>query len=204
MYSTYDRELLAIYMAIKHFRHLVEGRKLTILTDHKPLTFALSKKVSPSDSPRRLRQLDFISQFCANIMYVEGDKNTVADALSRIDEIIVPPLFDYQKLSEVQKCDPELENLRKHDKLQFKLITMPDSEIKIACETSTNNIRPNLPKQFRELAIKTLHNVSHPGVAATQRLVKSRYFWSSMNTDIKKITSKRVFPVKNVKFNATQ
>ncbi|CAB0001535.1 unnamed protein product, partial [Nesidiocoris tenuis] len=36
-YSTYDRELLAIYSAIRHFRHHIEGRPLTVYTDHKPL-----------------------------------------------------------------------------------------------------------------------------------------------------------------------
>ncbi len=36
-YSAYDRELLAIYMAIKHFRYFIEGRQFYILTDHKPL-----------------------------------------------------------------------------------------------------------------------------------------------------------------------
>ena len=41
-YSTFDRELLAIFLAIKHFRHFVEGRAFTIYTDHKPLTFAFS------------------------------------------------------------------------------------------------------------------------------------------------------------------
>ena len=45
-YSAFDRELLAIYLAIKHFRHFVEGRKFHIVTDHKPLTFALSSKPS--------------------------------------------------------------------------------------------------------------------------------------------------------------
>ena len=41
-YSTFDRELLAVYLAIRHFRHFVEGREfLHILTDHRPLTFSL-------------------------------------------------------------------------------------------------------------------------------------------------------------------
>lgn len=40
-YSTYDRELLAVYEAIKHFRYMVEGRNLIIHTDQKPLTYAL-------------------------------------------------------------------------------------------------------------------------------------------------------------------
>jgi hypothetical protein len=43
-YSAYDRELLAIYKGILHFRHFLEGRKFSIYTDHKPLTFAFSQK----------------------------------------------------------------------------------------------------------------------------------------------------------------
>ena len=50
-YSTFDSELLAIYLAIKHFRHFVEGREFYILPDHKPLTFALST-VTDKYTPR--------------------------------------------------------------------------------------------------------------------------------------------------------
>nr|VZI33766.1 unnamed protein product [Spirometra erinaceieuropaei] len=49
-YSTFGRELLAIYLAVKHFRHFLEGRDFTVFTDHKPLTFALrsySDKYNP-------------------------------------------------------------------------------------------------------------------------------------------------------------
>lgn len=42
-YSTFDRELLAIYLAVRHFRHFVEGQDLSLYTDHKPLTFVFSK-----------------------------------------------------------------------------------------------------------------------------------------------------------------
>ncbi|GFW72649.1 retrovirus-related Pol polyprotein from transposon 297 [Trichonephila clavipes] len=36
-YSVYDRELLAIYSAIRHFRYMLEARDFTVFTDHKPL-----------------------------------------------------------------------------------------------------------------------------------------------------------------------
>lgn len=42
-YSTYDRELLAIYSALKFFRHMTEGRDVTILTDHRPLQYAFAQ-----------------------------------------------------------------------------------------------------------------------------------------------------------------
>ena len=34
-YSVFDRELLAIYLAVKHFQHFVEGWDFYILTNHK-------------------------------------------------------------------------------------------------------------------------------------------------------------------------
>ena len=42
-YSAFHRELFGVYAAIRHFRHHLEGRLFTIWTDHKPLTFALSR-----------------------------------------------------------------------------------------------------------------------------------------------------------------
>ncbi|CAB0043294.1 unnamed protein product [Trichogramma brassicae] len=88
-YSTYDRELLAIFEAIKYFQRILEGRSFTIMTDHRPLSFALEQK-SDKFSPRQSRQLDFISRFDAKIVYTPGDENPVADALSRIDAITMP------------------------------------------------------------------------------------------------------------------
>ena len=78
-YSTFDRELLAIYLAIKHFRHFVEGREFHIATDHKPLTFALST-ASDKYTPRQIRHLDYIAQFSTDIRYIAGHHNLVADA----------------------------------------------------------------------------------------------------------------------------
>ena len=71
-YSTFDRELLTVYLAIKHFRHFVEGRGFYVLTDHKPLTFALSTN-SDNYTRRQIRHLDYISQFTDNIRHVKGE-----------------------------------------------------------------------------------------------------------------------------------
>ena len=81
-YSTFGRELLAIYLAIKHFRHSVEGRQFYVYTDLKPLTFAFNAKPDRY-SPRKVRHLDFISQFTTDLRHISGKDNTVADALSR-------------------------------------------------------------------------------------------------------------------------
>ena len=81
-YSAFDRELLACYLAVRHFRHHVEGRQFHILTDHKPLTFALHR-VSEPWSARQTRQLSYLAEFTADLRHVPGVENVVADALSR-------------------------------------------------------------------------------------------------------------------------
>uniref|UniRef100_A0A5S6Q7C4 RT_RNaseH_2 domain-containing protein n=1 Tax=Trichuris muris TaxID=70415 RepID=A0A5S6Q7C4_TRIMR len=50
-YSAFGRELLAVYLAIRHFRYFLEGRQFTVLTDHKPLVQALQRG-SGRHSPR--------------------------------------------------------------------------------------------------------------------------------------------------------
>ena len=67
-YSTFCRELLAIYEAIKHFRHVLEGRHFHVYTDHRPLTFAIRSN-SQQHSPRQLRHLSFIAEFTMDIRY---------------------------------------------------------------------------------------------------------------------------------------
>ena len=61
-YSAFDRELLAVYLGIRHFRWLLEGRVFHVLTDHKPLTFALHR-ITDAWSARQQRQLSYIVEF---------------------------------------------------------------------------------------------------------------------------------------------
>lgn len=100
-YSTFDKELLAIYLALQR---LLEGQNFHILTDHKPLTFSLY--CNPHRySPRQVRHLDYISQFTSDIWHVKGTDNSVADALSRINiQAIqsIPPTIDFATMAQVQ------------------------------------------------------------------------------------------------------
>ncbi len=68
-YSTFGRELLAMYLAVKHFQHSLEGRQFVIYTDHHPLTFALRSKPDKY-SPRETRHLDIVSQFTNDIRHL--------------------------------------------------------------------------------------------------------------------------------------
>nr|VZH97031.1 unnamed protein product [Spirometra erinaceieuropaei] len=81
-YTTFGRELLAVFRAVKHFRHFLQGRDFTVFTDQKPLSFAL-KSTSDKLNTWEIHQPDYISQFTPDIRHIDGSRNEVADALPR-------------------------------------------------------------------------------------------------------------------------
>ncbi|UYV70049.1 hypothetical protein LAZ67_7001603 [Cordylochernes scorpioides] len=183
-YSTYDRELLAIFSAIKHFKFFLEGRDLTIFTDQKPLIYAFQQNLEKA-SPRQVRQLQYISQLKTSIRHVSCKDNMVADTLSRISEIIS---VDYDIIAEKQKDDTELSNLRSQNKsLIFKEHRLPSGK-NLWCDISTNRIRPYIPEEFRINVFTSIHGLSHPGIKTTVREVTSRYIWLNINKDIRNWT----------------
>ncbi|BHF73760.1 hypothetical protein SprV_0401684300 [Sparganum proliferum] len=156
-YSTFSRELLAIYLAIRHFRHLLEGRDFSVHTDHKPLTYALKAKPDRY-SPREFRHLDYISQFTADIRYVRGSDSVVADALSRPDINTLTSDFDLAKLADLQTADESIADLR--------------------------TPRPVVPLPYRKVVFDHFHSLSHPGIRAGRKLIAARFVWPKMNSDI--------------------
>ena len=189
-YSTFDRELLAIYLAIKHFRHVLEGRQFFVLTDHKPLIYSLSSALN-RHSPRQIRHLDFISQFTSDIRHVQGNANEAADALSRVQAVSqsTSPTIDYEQMAIAQRDDSELTELRTtNNSLDLRDISLPGSTNLLTCDTSTGTLRPVVPARFRRSVFDQLHSLSHPGIRATQHLVTTRYVWPGINKDVRRWT----------------
>ncbi|GFT79457.1 transposon Tf2-6 polyprotein [Nephila pilipes] len=182
-YSTYDRELLAIYLAIKHFRHQLEGHNFIIFTDHRSLTFAFNK-ISDPCSPRQLRHLDFISPFSTDIRHVSGQcfrqvsdmfHNSVADALSRINALNLSTT-DLQHLADNQTKDEELKTLISSNDLSIKLKPLKMGNVlEIFCDVSREKVRPYVPEEFLFEVFRSLHNLSHPGIRSTKRLIQDRF-----------------------------
>ena len=134
-YSTYDKELLGIYLSVKHFQHLLEARQFIIFTDHKPLTYALSRKAPKKDTtvPRQIRYLHYISQFCTDIRHVSGKDNIIADTLSRLEEISI---IDYEKIASAQVDDEELSDLKINSSLQVKKQVLPTGNNRLLIVTT--------------------------------------------------------------------
>ena len=151
-YSTFDRELLAVYCAIRHFRHYLEAREFHVLTDHKPLIHSLKSKPDKR-SPRQVRHLDFISQFTSDIRYVAGQGNPVADALSWLEANAITlqssNTVDFQAMAKPQPDITTLQSMQTTDNsLTFAKVSMPMCTEQLLCDTSTGTPRPFVPETF--------------------------------------------------------
>ena len=190
-YSTFDRELLAVYLAIKHFHHFLEGRQFYVLTDHKPLVHALTSH-SDWQSPRQARHMDYISQFTTDIRHVRGADNAVADALSwiRANALLknTRPVIDFPAMAKAQQEDSQLTQLQSspHSSLSLKAIPLVMTDSTILCDVSTGIPRPLVPSSWRRTVFDSLHSLSHPGIRATQRLLTARYVWPGINIDVRR------------------
>ena len=137
-YSAYHWELLAIYEAEKYFRHMLEARHFTILTGHKPLTFAFHQK-RYKYSPRQFNHLDFIFQFTTDIRHISG-QDIVVDAVSRVEAISAQVTQD--ALAAAQ-ADNELWSLLvSTTALQLEKILIPGTSVELYCDISSDKPRP--------------------------------------------------------------
>ncbi|GBO33893.1 Transposon Ty3-I Gag-Pol polyprotein [Araneus ventricosus] len=187
-WSTYDRELFSIYSAIRKFKHMLEGREFQIYTDQKSLIYAF-KQNPDKCSPMQLRHLDFISQYSTDMWHVQGSQNIVADALSRIevDSITKSPILNFKEFARVQKDDSDIQKFLHNDasSLQLELKPCQTSNCNLLCDISTGVPRPFVPTSFRKLIFDHLHNLAHPGIAASTKLISARYVWPGMKYQIK-------------------
>ncbi|GBM66659.1 Transposon Ty3-G Gag-Pol polyprotein [Araneus ventricosus] len=117
-----------------------------------------------------------------------GKDNVVADALSRIESISTSPLA-YEDIARSQQDDEELDLLLKQPtSLTLQKLQVPNTDVMLYCDISTQVIRPYIPKTHRYQVFRNLHDLAHPGVRATVRLICSRFVWPKMKQDIVNFT----------------
>ena len=182
--STFSRELLAVHRSISHFRHLLEGREFFVLTDHKPLCGAFQGK-KDNYTPRDMRSLDFVAQYTTDIRHVKGTDNLVPDILSRTYiNLLTNRTIDLEEISRLQQQCPELAHHRQSGSLDIRDQPLVTSDNTIVCDFSTGTARPFIPQAARRLVFNANHNLAHPGIRATVRLVTQRFVWPSIRKDV--------------------
>lgn len=183
-YSAFDKELLALHAAVRHFRYFLEGRVFTAYTDHKPLTQAMSKASEPW-SARQQRHLAYISEFTTDVRHIAGRDNPVADALSRPSLDLILEGIDYDAMARDQAVDQEIQAYRTAvTRLRLRDVPFGEGRTTLLCDVSTGVPRPVVPEAWRFKVFEVIHNLNHPGVKPTRKLTTARFVWHGMNKQI--------------------
>ncbi|KAK3544947.1 hypothetical protein QTP86_029196, partial [Hemibagrus guttatus] len=177
-YDIGNRELLAVKLALEEWRHWLEGAKhpFTVLTDHKNLEYLRAAKRL---NPRQARWALFFTRFNFTLSYRPGSKNIKADALSRLHSPDIPTDDPEPILPERLFANPIL----------WSEETLPEPN------TSTEGppgCPPGLqfvPQSRRTNLIHSTHTslgTGHPGITGTLSLLRQRFWWPHMATEVKR------------------
>jgi len=198
-YSAFDRELVAAFSGIRHFRFALEGRLFELWSDHKPLLYAVQ---SPAEkyTARQQRQMSYIAEYTNIFRHVPGKENVVADWLSRPPGAVSavaeadgtagacstpsssPGIIDFAAIAAAQRGCADLAKLQGHTDLHVRLVDVEGH--RLLCDDSTGVLRPLVPLVHRRLLFAAIHNIAHPGVRATRRLLAARFVWPGLAKDV--------------------
>ena len=190
-YSTFDRELLALYLAIRHFKYFLEGRSFTMFTDHEPLVGAMSK-ASDLWTARQQRHLAHISEFSTDIRHISGKDYVVADCLSRnttgtntLDNVVLG--IDYAAMARAQTQDTDVQAFQTAiTGLTIRPIQIHNSGPVLLCDVSLGHPRPIVPPTFQRQVFEAIHNLAHPGRKSTVKLVANKFVWHGVKKQVNK------------------
>ena len=143
---------------------MVEGRKFTVFTDHKPLTLVMP--TATTRTPRQERHLSYISEFTTDIRHVRGEENMVADHLSRPIMAALLPAVDLETMAHSQARDPEILAAR----TAITSLVLRDVELNdttLLCDVSGGVPRPLVPSQHRKEVFNAIHGLAHLGPVPT-------------------------------------
>lgn len=80
--------------------------------------------------------------------------------------------MDYVALAESQGGDHGLAEYSKEgSRLRLEKVEIPGTGVAVYCDTATPTPRPFLTRPFRRAAFDLVHNLAHPGIKSTSRLV---------------------------------
>ena len=164
---------------------MLEERNFTIYTDHKPLVHAMAK-TKDLWSARQQRHLSTISEFSTDIAHVSGKNNIVAECLSRSRTTNPVSLgIDYIAMARAQAVSIDVQAY----KTAFTCLEITNTRLseqgpELVCDVSTGRPRPIIPPDFRHTVFDVVHNLSHPGVKATVKMVSDKFVWHGMRKKV--------------------
>ena len=186
-YPVTEQELLAIVETIKYFRHMLLGHCIVVHTDHKNLTYPNSKH----SSDRVLRQRLALEEYGVEINYIAGDKNVVADALSRLpteelfnlDDSNVFSL-DLAVIAEKQATDNDLQQHLLREPPKYEQAVRDGITLYVHMATQTIYV----PVSLRQSILQWYHtSLQHPGIKRMQATIKESFYWPGIDASVESL-----------------
>ena len=192
--SVYEKELLALVMAVTKWRHYLVGSHFIIRTDHQSLKYLLDQKLNTALQHKWMTKLMGMDY---EIQYKRGTENLVADALSRRQEAVgdsplhsclaitaVRPVW-MEELQKSYEGDDHCQNIMAQlilDPNAHTDYTMVDGMLRYQGKLyvgSANNIRNQVIQVLHASAIG-----GHSGQNSCWQKVRSLFHWPGMKQEV--------------------
>uniref|UniRef100_A0AC34FQP6 RNA-directed DNA polymerase n=1 Tax=Panagrolaimus sp. ES5 TaxID=591445 RepID=A0AC34FQP6_9BILA len=214
-YNQTEKEALALITAVKTFHRYLEGRKFTLLTDHKALLALFgNKKGKPVLAMNRLHRWSlFLAAYNFDIQYSNTSKFGQADALSRliVATKALPELFEEDEdndflndaglqqvmVSVVQMLPVTSEDIivayAEDEEAQIILgqvteTTSADEKFYLVHKVIMMNNRVFIPQILRQRILDHLH-LGHPGVNRMKALARQHVYWKNITKDVEAVVN---------------
>ncbi|PHJ26048.1 retrotransposon ty3-gypsy subclass [Cystoisospora suis] len=204
-YPVRDKELLSVVWAIKQLHSYLRGAPFILRTDHQSLTF-LNRTKFPEDNARVCRWFDYLQGYDFDVQYVQGSKNRVADALSRIphgsetggNPVVVAAMHHIMcnpsirdRIVSAYECDSFSKSVlsRLTNGARVKHFSLHDGIIWCA---KHGGVRVYVPVTARVHIMRLFHDsltAGHPGAKKTLRAIRRKYTWQGMEKDVREYVS---------------
>jgi hypothetical protein len=183
--------MLSIVETLNEFCTMLLGHKLKIHTDHKNLI----NLMMVSKSPQIQRWQWTIEEFGPDLEYINGPRNVVADALSRLDTEMSHSTLNSNAILELFE-NSDVKSLNIDNSLSTAVIAKHQQKdktlvrhIKHHLEYFTKRVDSHnvillnnkiyIPKSLRKEILKFYHTtLHHPGIVRTEKSIKSHLTWN--------------------------
>lgn len=187
--SAYDRELLALVLAVQKWKHYLMGCHFTVCTDHHSLQHLLQQRVATKEQQRLLIKL---LPFDFTIVHKPGKQNFGADALSRRPQhadflaLSLPHSMNFANWSDALDCDPFTKGIIQD--LQLQPTSHPDFHLVDQKLYFKERLVVPDDTALRQKLLFESHDTSmagHGGYLKTLKCLSAHFFWPRMKSDVK-------------------
>ena len=185
--STYEKEYLAILVAVEQWRHYLQCGEFIIYTDQRSLVHLNEQRLHT----RQQKVFTKLLGLQYKIVYKQGADNRVADALSRrssVDQILAisssTPLW-LAAIVTSYASDPQATELI--TKLSLKPDFVPNYTLSGGVLRFKNRIWIVNDKALQSQLISAMHSSAlggHSGIPVTYSKLKQYFFWPAMKSSV--------------------